>query len=392
MRYPLLAPVLLAILTAFVSFRAYSDDSDIAAPLPTYPVWDESVPFPAREALSSPEGMTRQVIHRAGSDEFNFLHDVAITEFQGTLFAAWYNCPNGEMEGASVIRGRRSTDQSKTWSDVEVIAADRANQGVMYVPIAFGQVGGQLYGFVSNMIGPDLVTRCEVFVYPGAEAPGEPWESKGFIAESFLPNSAAQRLPGGNYLIAGRVADAPGTKPETPAVALSRGEDFIAPWEVVRLQADKRLPDGHELRYPETTVIVEDDGLLAFVRNDGGNGLVYTGDPTGRTWSTPHTANFRIGSAKPYAGTLSTGQRYLFYTTPTPGYRELLTMAISKPGERRFSKVWQIHDGPDGALGVGPEWSYPCAYETSGNLYVVYTSEKRHAMLAIIPVASLVSP
>jgi hypothetical protein len=38
-----------------------------------------------------------------------------------------------------------------------------------------------------------------------------------------------------------------------------------------------------------------------------------------------------------YAGKLSTDQRYLLYTTPTPGYRELLTLAISRPGERIFS-------------------------------------------------------
>lgn len=384
--------ILVALALICPAFTLCAQDASVGGtPLASYPIWDESVPFPTREALTLPEGMTRQVIHRAGSDEFNFLHDVAITEFQGTLFAAWYNCPDGEMEGASVIRGRRSTDQGRTWSEVEVVAADTAKKGVMYVPIAFGQVGGQLYGFIANMIGPDLVTRCEVFAYPGATAPGGSWISKGFIADSFLPNSAAQRLPGGNYLIAGRVADEPGTKPETPAVALSRGEDFTAPWEVVRLQAGKQLPDGHDLRYPESTVIVEDDGLLAFVRNDGGNGLVYTGDPTGHTWSSPRPANFRIGSAKPYAGKLSTGQRYLLYTTPTPGYRELLTLAISKPGERCFSRVWQIHDGADAVLGVGPEWSYPCAVEAFGNLYVVYTSEKRHAMLATIPVESLVA-
>lgn len=371
------------------SFLVLFSASGLASPLPTYPIWDESVPFPDREAIKPPEGMARQVIHRAGSDEFNFLHDVAITEYQGTLFAAWYNCPDGEMEGASVIRGRRSTDQGKTWSEVEVIAADTEKKGVMYVPIAFGQAGGQLYGFISNMIGPDLVLRCEAFVYPANGADGTGWISKGFIGEGFLPNCAAQRLPGGNYLIAGRVADTPGAKPETPAVALSRGDDLTAPWDIVRLQPDKHLPDGHDLKYPETTVIVEEDGLVAFVRNDGGNGLVYTGAPTGHTWSSPYTANFRIGSAKPYAGRLSTGQRYLIYTTPTPGYRELLTMAISKPGEAHFSAVWQIHDGADGVLGVGPEWSYPCAVEAFGNLYVGYTSEKRHAMLATIPISSL---
>ena len=363
---------------------------DAPSILPNYPIWDESVPYPAREALAPPEGMTRQVVHRAGGDAYNFLHDVAVTEFQETLFTAWYNCPEGEMEEASVIRGKRSADRGKTWSAVEVIAEDTAKQGVMYVPIAFGQQDGRLFGYISTMVGPDLVTDCAIFEYePKGRAS---WISRGHMAAPFLPNSAALPLPGGNYLVAGRVSDEPGTKPETPAVALSLGDNLTGPWEIVRLQPDKHLPDGLELRYPETAVIVEDDGLLAFVRNDGGNGLIYTGDPTGRHWSGPHSANMRLGASKMYAGKLSTGQRYLIYTTPTEGYRELLTLAVSRPGARTFSRVFQIHDGPDAALGVGPEWSYPCAVEADGHLYVGYTSAKQYAMLATIPVISLVVP
>lgn len=331
--------------------------------------------------------MTRQVVHRAEGDAYNFLHDVAVTEFQGTLFTAWYNCPEGEMEESSVIRGKRSRDQGKTWSSVEVIAQDRDKAGVMYVPIAFGQQGGELFGFVSTMVGPDQVTDCAIFAF---EADNEAaWREAGRFGAPFLPNSAAVELSGGNYLLAGRVSDAPGAKPETPAVALSQGGDLTGPWDIVRLQPDKHLPGGKELRYPETAVIVEEDGLLAFVRNDGGNGLIYTGDRTGREWSSPHTANMRIGSSKMYAGRLSTDQRYLLFTTPTEGYRELLTLAVGRAGVRTFSRVFQIHDGPDATLGVGPEWSYPCAVEADGHLYVVYTSEKRHAMLAVVPLAAL---
>lgn len=362
----------------------------LASPLPTYAIWDDSVPFPARGELTMPEGMTRQVVHRAGGDEFNFLHDVAVTEYRGTLIAAWYNCPEGEMEEASVIRGRHSLDEGKTWTPVEVIAEDRENKNFMYVPIAFGQQDDRLFGFVSRMVGPDQVVDCEIFTYDAGAVPS--WHVTGHIAAPFLPNSAAVQLPGGNYLLAGRVSDAPETKPETPAVALSAGDGLTGPWEIVRLQPDKHLPDGGSLRYPETTVIVEEDGLLAFVRNDSGNGLIYTADPTGRAWSSPHTANMRLGSSKMYAGKLSTGQRYLLYTTPTEGYRELLTLAVSRPGARTFAKVFQIHDGPDAALGVGPEWSYPCAIEAFGNFYVGYTSEKHHAILATIPVGSLAVP
>lgn len=367
--------------------------ADGAPALPVYPLWDAAIPFPAREALALPAGIERHVLHRAGRDRFDFLHDAAITEYRGALFAAWYNCPRGEMEEASVIRGRRSTDQGITWGPVETIAADVDNKGILYVPIAFGQHAGLLHAFIANMLGPDLVTQCELFAFTEGDTASSPtWTSRGFVAEGFLPNTAARPLPDGGYLLAGRVADAPGTKPETPAVALSQGADFSAPWTVVRLQADRSLPDGGSLRFPETTVMVAEDEIVAIVRNDSGNGLVYIGDPTGRRWSAPYTANFRIGSSKPYAGTLSTGQRYLLYTTPTPGYRELLTLAVGRPGARTLSHVWRVHDGPDAGLGVGPEWSYPCAVEAFGALYVVYTSEKRHCMLARIPLESLAIP
>ena len=86
------------------------------------------MPFPRREDLSYPR-REDVMVHRAGADGYDFLHDAAIVQHKGTLFAAWYNCPQGEMVGQSLIRGRRSQDGGRTWSGVEVIASDHKNKG-----------------------------------------------------------------------------------------------------------------------------------------------------------------------------------------------------------------------------------------------------------------------
>ncbi len=51
--------------------------------------------------------------------------------------------------------------------------------------------------------------------------------------------------------------------------------------------------------------------------------------------------------------------------------------------------MWKIRRGFSDALRAGPEWSYPCAVERGGNLYVIYTSEKKHSVMSIIPLRSL---
>ena len=59
------------------------------------------------------------------------------------------------------------------------------------------------------------------------------------------------------------------------------------------------------------------------------------------------------------------------------------------PGQAALSKMWNLRDGPSQELKAGPEWSYPCAIEFAGKLYVVYTAEKHHCVLTAIPVKSL---
>jgi hypothetical protein len=103
-----------------------------------------------------------------------------------------------------------------------------------------------------------------------------------------------------------------------------------------------------------------------------------------------------MATSKPYAGTLSTGQRYLVCTTTadTGGKRSPLTIAVSKPGESLFSQVFLIrHSVSEKTPGISNEradFSYPYAVEHEGKLYIGYT-HKSHAAneLAVVPIEQL---
>jgi hypothetical protein len=107
-----------------------------------------------------------------------------------------------------------------------------------------------------------------------------------------------------------------------------------------------------------------------------------------------------MAGSKPYAGVLSTGQRYLVCTTTADSgnRRSPLTIAVSRPGEAVFSGIYRIrdavHDGP-GESGPECRLSYPYAVEQNGKLYVIYSNcggrggNRNSAELAIIPLDAL---
>lgn len=353
---------------------------------PIIEIWDKNISFPDNENMNYPKGAVDIMVQRGGIDEYNFLHDAAIVNHKGILYAAWYNCPNAEMQETSLIRGRRSEDGGLTWSAIEIIANDSEKKGIMYVPVSFLSHEGILYAFISNMEGgPDLVTRCQVFTLNEAT---DSWESKGFIAGPFLPNSSPIKMENDNFIMAGRMANEPGQKPTIPAVAISKGDKLTKKWRVIPLKYNGKLPPEENPDFPETTVLVDGKNITAFVRNHSGYPLLFTSDDFGLTWSDPKVHNFPFASSKITAGTLSNRQNYVLSNIVSDGYRDLLTIAVSNPGEIKFSKVWKIRDGYNEPLNTGPEWSYPSTTEYDGKLYVVYTSEKHHCCLTIIPISS----
>jgi hypothetical protein len=116
----------------------------------------------------------------------------------------------------------------------------------------------------------------------------------------------------------------------------------------------------------------------------------------GRTWTLAAASNLPMATQKPYAGTLSTGQHYLIgtITDDTDGTRSPLTIAVSKPGESLFSRVFLIRTsvfaGTPGVSAPNADFSYPYAVERNGQLYIGYT-DKEHIYneLVVIPVSSL---
>ena len=107
-----------------------------------------------------------------------------------------------------------------------------------------------------------------------------------------------------------------------------------------------------------------------------------------------------MSASKPYAGKLSTGQRYLIGTISSDcdNRRTPLTIAVSRPGESTFSVLFRIRDAitqqpdkshPKGCL------AYPFAVERDGKLYVGFSNDggrganRNSGELAVFPVGSL---
>lgn len=314
-------------------------------------------------------------------DEFKFLHDCMIVEFKKTLYAAWYNCPEGEMVGRSVIRGRHSDDGGKTWSGISVFAEDKTDT-YMYVPPAFAVCDDSLYLFVTRMVGLDMVQDVEIFRLDEAT---RTFKSVRIIGIPFLPNTNALRMSDGKMIIAGRGADIPGEMPLFPAVLISDSGKVDAPWRLVKIYPSKTLPDGVNFQFPETAIIVDGPEITAFTRNDReAVPVVFISRDCGETWSEPMTHGLPVGRAKMYAGKLSDNRRFLVSNIENCG-RNKLVLFLTEKNSRIFSECIVIRNGNDTTLNATPEWSYPAAIEYDSKLYVIYTSAKTSSALSIIP-------
>jgi len=371
-----------------------------AADAPDSPLWDTANPVPGVAELATIPGARFSVIkpYEFKKDGYRFLHGVALCFHKGKLYASFGHNKGGENTDTEEARWCVSEDDGKTWSAVKTIDAG-ADPGIGISHGAFLSHDGQLWAFHAGYTGTMEGVHTRAYVF---DEKTEEWQPKGpVIEDGFWPMQEPLKMEDGNWIMAGlKVGEG------NPAiVAISHGDDLMK-WDVVAIPAAK----GFKM-WGESTVIVTGRQVTSISRyGDEAKALVATSEDYGRTWNKMSPGNLPMATSKPCAGTLSNGQRYLVCTTTADSgnRRSPLTVAVSKPGEFAFSKVFLIRDaelsGGPGESHPKAKLSYPYAIEHNDKLDVGYSNsgggvgrvgENRElwnnnsAELAVIPIGGL---
>ena len=375
------------------NYRPVSATHEVPLPVAAaVPLWDERVVLPNSAELAAVQGAEFYVIKNKApdSDGAKWTLGVGLAWHKGRFYASYGFNKGDENTSTEEAHARVSDDAGKTWSAPVVMDEGEGNLGVSHG--VFLSHGGNLWAFMGAFY--DHFQRTHTRAYLLDETTGQ-WQAKGTVLnDGFWPMQEPHKMDDGNWIMSGaRVSKGYGFSGDPPAVAISHGDDFTK-WDLVVLPLDRRLRSV----WGESTVIVKGSHITNISRYGGkALALIATSDDFGRTWSPALPSNLPMATSKPYAGTLSTGQRYLVCTTTadTGGKRSPLTIAVSKPGESVFSKVFVIRrsifpEGP-GVSSERTDFSYPYAIEHDGKLYVGYT-HKSHAAneLAVIPVRELI--
>jgi hypothetical protein len=357
-------------------------------------LWDENQTLPKSADLLALDGAAFHVLkkQRPDSDGAKWTLGVGLAWHKDRLYASYGFNLGSENTPTEEAHVRVSDDSGKTWSAPVVMDPGEGNLGVSHG--VFLSHGDKLWAFMGAFY--DKFQRTHTRAYLLNETTGE-WEKRSVVIEGgFWPMQEPQKMADGNWIMAGAQVERGDTDQRAlPAVAISHGDDFTK-WERITITPAAGLGKI----WGESTVIVEAQRILNIARYGAeALALVSVSTDHGRTWTAAAPTNLPMATSKPYAGILSTGQRYLVCTTTadTGGRRSPLTIAVSRPGESVFSKVFLIRrsvsDETPGVSDEKADFSYPYAIEHQGKLYIGYT-HKSHAAneVAVIPVTSLQEP
>ena len=373
------------------SYRPVSTTHEVPRLTARWPLWDDSQKLPKAAELPQVAGAEFHVIkkQRPDTDGCNWTLGVGLAWHKGKLYASYGYNKGAENTPTEEAHVRVSDDGGKTWGPTVVMDAGEGNLGVSHG--VFLSHHGKLWAFMGGFFANDQpYYRVHTRAYLLNERSGK-WETKGSVVEDgFWPMQEPLMMADGNWIMSGfRIGGKDGN---LPAVAISHGDDFTK-WDLIVIPAAPGLGN----LWGESTVIVEDKRILNISRyGKKALALLSISEDHGRTWTPTAPSNLPMATSKPYAGSLSTGQPYLVCTTTadTGGARSPLTIAVGKPGESVFSKVFLIRtsvfEGTPGVSDPKADFSYPYAVEHEGKLYIAYT-HKSHAAneLVVIPIDQL---
>ena len=305
--------------------------------------------------------------------QYKFLHETAIIEYHGTLFASWYNSPEKELRGHTPIRARRSTDGGVTWSEIEVID-EQTNGGdsIFYCPPVYGICEDKLYLFANEMVAPDRIHALNLYVLDESTDRFIKLWSRPI---PFKLNANVVPLANGKLMLPGRVGKLDAF-PNTPAVLLSDSGKINAQWRLVKIAENGDLPDGTAYVHPELSAFASGETVYMFCRNDARRvPIVYLSHDNGETWSAPYAHDIPFTASKIYAGTLSDGRHYVIGNIRRRGRhpRAPLALYLTERGSDRFSKMLLLRNGADASFPESYIWHYPAATEQDGRLKIICT-------------------
>ncbi|MBN1422330.1 MAG: exo-alpha-sialidase [Planctomycetes bacterium] len=369
-------------------------------------LWDEAVPMPKASEIPLLRDVEFRVVKRrepevdaeaeAEMKGCHWLHGAAIAWHEGALYASFGHNRGAENTATEEARGRKSTDGGKTWGPVFLIdAGDEPDLAVSHGVLL--SRAGALWAFHGAFY--NRMERVHTRAYVLDEATGR-WDPRGVVArDGFWPMQEPRKLDDGNWIMAGiSVSEGYGGTDDPAAVAISRGDDLTR-WDVIRVPKPESMA-----MWGESAVLVDGPSLSLIARfGEKALALTSVSRDRGRTWSEIRESNLPMSPVKPYAGTLSTGEHYLIATMAADcgNRRSPLTIALTRPGDRRFSRIFRIRDaicdGP-GESHARAALAYPYAVEHDGALYVIYSNDGgrgknlNSAEMAVIPIERLSSP
>ncbi|MDR2440486.1 MAG: exo-alpha-sialidase [Planctomycetaceae bacterium] len=352
---------------------------------PHVDLWDSAIPYPALTEIPTATGVTYSIVHQQTPDH-HFLHEPRVTFHGETLFVNFSNAEKNESDPDQKIRGHRSNDGGRTWNDVEVFAPGFSDSR-RHETAPLLSSGNKLWSFVGRYNnGSKNSLGMELFRLSENGKNFEPFSGE-LVLERFIPFVQPQLLSNGNWIIGGHTE-----KVRHAAVAISEGND-LTKWKEVKIET----PACSD--YPETALLLQDQNVLAVVRGcPSQRALIALSTDFGETFPPLTESNLPMSQSKPFGGTLSTGQHYLIYNA-NPS-RNTLVIAVTKPNELiPLRKVFKVIEGLSASMQqefekIGEKskinaWAYPEAVEKNGILYIVFSFNKKHCVLARIPVESL---
>lgn len=371
---------------------------------PIYKLWTGGV-VPNSEDLTVLKRAKFRVIkkYEPQVDGYRFLHGVAIVRYHNQWVASFGHNKGPENTGSEEAQSM-SSKNGKHWGSLTNIDNPEGDLAVSHG--VFFKNRDTLWSFNGCFYGTLGKTHTRAYIWQEKD---KKWKAMGVVAENgFWPLQEPIQMDNGQWIMAGAsLGDG-----NPPGVAICKDGDFTR-WEV------KRIPSSVKV-WGESSVIVDGSRILLISRSAGNTpkfeGLshplawVSVSNDYGNTWSELQPSNLPMAASKPYAGILSNGQRYLIGTTTenSGNARHPLTIAVSRPGENTFSKIYVIrravHEGP-GESDPEAGLAYPYAVEHKGKLWVVYSNSgggkgrvgeagramwnNNSAELAIIPIRDL---